>query len=108
ASGPRLRADGGLVAGNRSGGTVPALAIGLAVQAIPSLTAPVVALAADRSLARATGNLLDLPAVAIAAGVHRPAYPVVGRSHGAHARTPKSTTRRPALHDHTAVQRSVR
>jgi len=85
-----------LVAVNRSGGIVTALAIGLAVQAITYLTAPVVALAADRSLARATGNLLDIPAVAIAAGVPRPAYPVVGRPHGAHARTPSSTTGRPA------------
>src|SRR5262245_21910034 len=80
----------------RSGGIATALAIGLAVQAITYLTAPVVALAADRSLARATGNLLDIPAVAVAAGVHRPAYPVVGRPHGAHARTPSSTMGRPA------------
>jgi hypothetical protein len=38
-----------------------------------------VALAADRSLARAAGNLLDIPAVAIAAGLHQPANPVPGR-----------------------------
>src|SRR5215472_5186710 len=58
-----------------SGGIVTALAIGLAVQALTYLTAPLVALAADRSLARATGNLLDLPAVAIAAGLRQPAHP---------------------------------
>jgi hypothetical protein len=54
------------------GGIATALAIGLAVQAITYLTAPLVAVAADRSLARAAGNLLDIPAVAIAAGLHQP------------------------------------
>jgi len=78
-----------LTAVNRSGGIATALAIGLAVQAFTYLTAPVVTLAADRSLARATGNLLDIPAVAIAAGAYRPAYPVPGRPPSAHARTPQ-------------------
>ena len=64
------------------GGIATALAIGLAVQAITYLTAPLVALAADRSLAHAAGNLLDIPAVAIAAGVYRPARPVPARPHG--------------------------
>ncbi len=84
-----LLAAVGLAAFNRSGGIATALAIGLAVQAITYLTAPVVALAADRSLARAIGNLLDIPAVAIAAGVYRPAYPAPARSHGTHAGTPQ-------------------
>jgi len=66
----------------RSGGITTALAIGLGVQAITYLTAPLVALAADRSLAHAAGNLLDIPAVAIAAGVYRPARPVPARPHG--------------------------
>jgi Glycosyltransferase like family 2 len=78
-----------LAAVNRSGGIATALAIGLAVQAVTYLTAPVVTLAADRSLARATGNLLDIPAVAIAAGAYWPAYPVPGRPPSAHARTPQ-------------------
>jgi hypothetical protein len=72
-----------LVAFNRSGGIATALAIGLAAQALTYLTAPVVTLAADRSLARATSNLLDIPAVAIAAGLGRPACPVPGRPPGA-------------------------
>ena len=84
-----LLAAASLVAVNHSGGIAAALAIGLAVQAITYLTAPLVTLAADRSLARATGNLLDIPAVAIAAGLYRPAGPVPGRSRGAHARTPQ-------------------
>ena len=79
----------GLLAANPSGGIATALAIGLAVQAITYLTAPVVALAADRSLARAVGDLLDIPAVAIAAGLRRPAYPVPGRPRATHARTPR-------------------
>src|SRR5262249_62370925 len=41
----------------RSGGIATPLAIGLAPQAITYLTAPIVTLAADRSLARATRNL---------------------------------------------------
>src|SRR5215470_4677029 len=69
-----LLAAAGLAAAGRSGGITIALAIGLAVQAVTYLTAPVVALAADRSLARGAGNLLDIPAVAIAAGAYRPAY----------------------------------
>jgi len=67
-----------LAAYSRSGGIATALAIGLAVQALTYLTAPLVTLAADRSLARATINLLDIPAVAIASGA-RPAYPVPAR-----------------------------
>jgi len=77
----------------RSGGIATALAIGLAVQAITYLTAPIVTLAADRSLARATGNLLDIPAVAIAARVYPPASPARGRPHGTHARTPQRAGR---------------
>jgi hypothetical protein len=76
-----------LAAASPGGGIATALAIGLAVQAITYLTAPLVALAADRSLARATGNLLDIPAVAIAAGLHLPANPDRGGRHGTHART---------------------
>ena len=80
------------------GGIATALAIGLAVQALTYLTAPLVALAADRSLARATGNLLDIPAVAIAAGVCQPGPPVPARPHrtGTHARTPQPAGRTPA------------
>ena len=77
-----LLAAASLAAVNRGGGIATALAIGLAVQALTYLTAPMVALAADRSLARATGNLLDIPAVATAAGLHRPAYPDPARPHG--------------------------
>jgi hypothetical protein len=87
-----LAAAGGLAACAR-GGIATALAIGLAVQAITYLTAPLVALAADRSLARATGNLLDIPAVAIAAGVYQPARPAPARPHGTHARTPQPAGR---------------
>ena len=83
----------GLAAVNRSGGIATALAIGLAVQAITYLTAPVVALAADRSLARATGNLLDIPAVAVAAGAYQPTYPVRGTPHGVHTRAPQPAGR---------------
>jgi hypothetical protein len=79
----------GLAALNRSGGIATALAIGLAVQALTYLTAPLVAIAADRSLARATGNLLDIPAVAIAAGVYRPAHPAPGRPRSAPAGAPR-------------------
>jgi hypothetical protein len=64
-----LLAAASLAAYGRGGGIATALAIGLAVRAITYLTAPVVALAADRSLARAAGNLLDIPAVAIAARI---------------------------------------
>jgi hypothetical protein len=78
-----------LVAVNRGGGIATALAIGLAAQALTYLTAPIVTLAADRSLARTTGNLLDIPAVAIAAGLHQPAYPAPGRPHGTPVRTPQ-------------------
>jgi hypothetical protein len=77
-----LLAAASLAAANRSGGIATALAIGLAVQAITYLTAPLVAFAADRSLARATADLLDIPAVATAAGLHRPAYPDPARPHG--------------------------
>jgi hypothetical protein len=71
-----LLAAVGLAADGRSGGIAAALAIGLAVQAITYLTAPLVALAADRSLARAVGNLLDIPAVAIAVGLRQPTRPI--------------------------------
>jgi Glycosyl transferase family group 2 len=84
-----LLAAAALTAVNRSGGIATALAIGLAVQAITYLTAPIVALAADRSLARASGNLLDIPAVAFAAGLHRPAYPVPARPHVTRGSTPQ-------------------
>jgi hypothetical protein len=93
-----LLAAAGLLALNRSGGIVGALAIGLAVQAITYLTAPLVALAADRSLARATGNLLDIPAVALAAELHRPARPVPAPRHGAQGRTPQRAQQSPAQH----------
>jgi hypothetical protein len=83
---------------NRSGGVATALAIGLAVQAVTYLTAPLVALAADRSLARATGNLLDIPAVAYAAGLHRPAHPVPARPHVPQGRTPQRAGQPPARH----------
>jgi hypothetical protein len=73
-----------LIAFTRGGGISTALAIGLAVQAITYLTAPLVTFAADRSLARATANLLDIPAVAIATGI-RPAYSVPARPY----RTPQ-------------------
>jgi cellulose synthase/poly-beta-1,6-N-acetylglucosamine synthase-like glycosyltransferase len=82
-----LLAAGCLAAVNRSGGIATALAIGLAVPALTDRPAPVVALAADRSLARATGNLLDIPAIAIAAGLHRPGQPAPGGRHGTHAWT---------------------
>src|SRR5262249_21816875 len=97
-----------LVSVNRSGGIVTALAIGLSVPALTYPTPPLVALAAAPRPAPATRNPPRLPPVASAAAVPPPAHPLVGGSHRAHARTPKSTTRRPALHDHTAVQRSVR
>jgi glycosyl transferase family 2 len=84
-----------LCAFNRNGGIAAALAIGLAVQAITYLTAPVVALAADRSLARATGNLLDIPAVATAAGLYRPANPVPAPRHSTQGRTPQRAGRSP-------------
>jgi hypothetical protein len=61
-----LLAAASLAAVNPGGGIATGVAIGLAVQAIAYLTAPLVALAADRSLARAAGNLLEIPAVAIA------------------------------------------
>jgi hypothetical protein len=97
-------AAAGLVAGNRSGGIATALAIGLAVQAATYLTAPLVALAADRSLARATGNLLDIPAVAIAAGLHHPDHPARGRPGSARAKTlepaVRSRAQRSAQHAH--------
>ena len=64
-----LLAAAALLADGHSGGIAAALAIGLAVQALTYLTAPLVALAADRSLAHATTNLLDIPAVALAAGL---------------------------------------
>jgi Glycosyl transferase family group 2 len=78
-----------LAAASHSGGITTALAVGLAVQAMTYLTAPLVTLAADRSLARATGNLLDIPAVAIAAGLYRPAHPVPARPHDTPGRTPR-------------------
>jgi hypothetical protein len=87
-----LLAAAALAAGAR-GGIATALAIGLAVQALTYLTAPLVALAADRSLARATGNLLDIPAVAIAAGVYHPAQPAPTRPHSTHARPLRPTGR---------------
>jgi hypothetical protein len=89
-----LLAAAALAAGAR-GGVATALAIGLAVQALTYLTAPLVALAADRSLARATGNLLDIPALAIAAGLHQPGNPAPARPRttGTHARTPQPAGR---------------
>jgi len=90
-----LLAAAGLLASNRSGGIAAALAIGLAVQAITYLTAPVVALAADRSLARATGNLLDIPAVALAAELHRPVNPVPAPHPSTPGRTPQRAGRSP-------------
>jgi hypothetical protein len=91
------------------GGIATALAIGLAVQAATYLTAPLVALAADRSLARATTNLLDIPAVAIAAGLHHPARPVPARPRSAHARTPqlavRSHAQRRPQHAHAPPER---
>ncbi len=83
-----LFAAAALAAVNRSGGIATALAIGLAVQAITYLTAPLVALAADRSLGRATGDLLDIPAIAIAAGL-QPANPSSGRPRMPQARMPQ-------------------
>jgi hypothetical protein len=97
--------------GGRGGGIATALAIGLAVQAITYLTAPPVTLAADRSLARAAGNLLDIPAVAIAVGLGQPAPPVPPRrprSTSAHTRTlqpaGRSDARRQAHHAHALPQ----
>jgi Glycosyltransferase like family 2 len=85
-------------------GIATALAIGLAVQAATYLTAPLVALAADRSLARSFGNLLDIPAVAIAAGLHQPVHPAHSRPGSAHARTPpwagRSHAQQRAQHAH--------
>jgi hypothetical protein len=88
-----LLAAAGLAALNRGGGIATALAVGLAVQAITYLTAPVVALAADRSLARATGNLLDIPAVALATGLRQPAHPALGRPRGTQPRAPQQAGR---------------
>jgi hypothetical protein len=68
------------------GGIAAALAIGLAIQALTYLSAPLVALAADRSLARATTNLLDIPAVALAAGLHPPARTTPARPHSTSTR----------------------
>jgi glycosyl transferase family 2 len=79
-----LLAAAALTVVNRSGGVATSLAIGLAVQAITYLTAPMVAFAADRSLARASGDLLDIPAVATAVSRHRPANAVPGRAPTAH------------------------
>jgi len=99
-----LAAAASLAAYAHGGGIATALAIGLAVQAITYLTAPLVTLAADRSLARATGNLLDIPAVAIAAGLRPPACPAPARPRttGTHARPPQPAGRthaqRPAHH----------
>jgi glycosyl transferase family 2 len=103
-----LLAAVGLAVGAR-GGIAAALAIGLAVQALTYLSAPLVALAADRSLARAIGNLLDIPAVAIAAGLHPPASPPPARPHGIPAMPPRpvgrSRAQRPAHHAHALPQR---
>jgi glycosyltransferase involved in cell wall biosynthesis len=90
-----LAAAGLAAVGGRGGGIATALAIGLAVQALTYLTAPLVSLAADRSLARATGDLLDIPAVAIAAGLRQPVYPAPARPRttGTHARTPQPAGR---------------
>jgi hypothetical protein len=90
-------------------GIATALAIGLAVQAATYLTAPLVALAADRSLARSFGNLLDIPAVALAAGLHQPAHPAHSRPRSAHDRTPqpagRSHAQRRAQHAHVSPER---
>jgi hypothetical protein len=77
------------------GGIAAALAVGLAVQALTYLTAPLVTLAADRSLARAAGNLLDIPAVAVAAGLCQPGHFAPARPHstGTHARAPRPAGR---------------
>jgi hypothetical protein len=82
-----LIAAAALLASSRAGGIATALAIGLAVQALTYLTAPAVTIAADRGLAHATGNPLNVPAAAIPAGAYRPAYPVAARPRSAHART---------------------
>jgi Glycosyltransferase like family 2 len=71
------------------GGIATALAVGLAVQAATYLTAPLVAIAADRSLARATTNLLDIPAIALAAGLRHPDHPAPARPA---AHTPNTVT----------------
>jgi hypothetical protein len=78
-----------LIAASRSGGIATALALGLAVQAITYLTAPVITIAADRGLAHATANLLNIPAVPMTVGAHRPAHPVPGRPRSAPATTPQ-------------------
>jgi hypothetical protein len=93
-----LLAAAGLLVFNRDGGIAGALAIGLAVQAATYLTAPVVALAADRSLARTAGNLLDIPAVAHAAALHRPAGPVSASRHGTPGRASHRPRQAPAQH----------
>jgi glycosyl transferase family 2 len=91
-----LVAAAGLLGSNRHGGIAGALAIGLAIQAVTYLTAAVVALAADRSLARTVGNLLDIPAVALAAELHWPAVPA--SRHGTPGRTPQRAWQSPAQH----------
>src|SRR5215469_14380576 len=93
-----LLAAAALLASGRGGGVATALAIGLAVQALTYLTAPLVALAADRSLARATGNLLDIPAVAYAAGLHQPTHPALARPHGTLTKPPQGARQSPARH----------
>jgi glycosyltransferase involved in cell wall biosynthesis len=93
-----LLAAAALAGFTRSGGIATALAIGLAVQAITYLTAPAVTLAADRCLARATANLLDVPAVAIAAGIYQPANPPSRRPDSTQRRTLQRAGQSPARH----------
>jgi len=98
------------LAAHARGGIATALAIGLAVQAITYLTAPLVALAADRSLARATSDLLDIPAVAIAAALHppgrlSPARPTAPAPTPGHPGRPGRTSAHPpAHHQHVPLQ----
>jgi hypothetical protein len=56
----------------RTGGIATALAIGLAAQALTYLTAPAVAIAADRSLVRAPRTRTARPAAMAATATHRP------------------------------------
>jgi hypothetical protein len=93
-----LLAAAALAASDRGGGIATALAVGLAVQAITYLTAPLVAFAGDRSLARATGDLLEIPAVALAAAPYPPAPPVPARPYVTQGRAPYRGGQSPARH----------
>jgi Glycosyltransferase like family 2 len=82
----------------RTGGIATALAIGLAVQALTYLAAPAVAIAADRSLARAPRTRAGQPVTMAATGTARPAgaHPVQPRhpSHPAPQRPERSHDQR--------------